>query len=357
MPTNPYRLILFAVGAVGALIVAPRLLPVLVAVVFTILFAIAFDAPVAALERVGLNRALGTSIVVIALGVVVVGVGLLVVPTVVGQLGNLSDQHGDLRLAVIEEANKVLANNAFPGGPIPSDAGEDLAADLVEMQMVRDTGALIGLAGLSLFAAMWAVANPVPLQRRILSFVKPEHRPQVRSVAAAIAGRLRRWVIGQSILNIAVGISTYALLRTLGVPFAAVFAFAAAVFESVPTIGIIVAATGPVVLLLLDDPGRVVWLLIGIAVIQQLEDRILIPTVMRHAVDIPQTILILVLLAFALLIGPAGVVVAVPVTAAAVTIHDELRRHHLIGDSDDPDWPDPDTHPDAAGPGVTPLTT
>lgn len=342
---DPYHVVLFAAAVTVAVLLAPRMLPVFMAVVLTTLFAIALDAPVAALARRGVPRALGTMVVV---GAVLAGVGVLVAavaPALTHQLAELSDQHGDLRIALIDRANEVLSGLAVPVGPVPDTAGERLANQIMGMSIVRDTGAFLGVAVLSFFCAIYAVSNPRPLQRRLLMFVAPARREQVCSVAEAVAARLRRWAVGQTILNLAVGLASYGLFRSLGVPFAAVFAVMAAVLESLPTIGIMLSSAGPVLLVLLNDPSDVVWLLAGIFAIQQVQDRAISPTVMRRAVDIPQTVLMLVIFASALLLGPVGVLVAVPLLAAAFTVHDELRRHHLLGDDHD------DTGPLAPCPG------
>lgn len=326
---SPYRVVAFAFALGVGLWLLPRLVTPLLCVFGAVVFGLLLDQPVSALTRRRVPRGLATGLVVAVGFAVVAGAAVVLVPTVSAQFRALSAEHGDLGAALGARANMLLARHGLPELDPQRMRLDTLAARLDGLRLLRSTGETVTTLLVSLFAATWAVANPDPLIARILGFVPPARRGRVRAVAGTVERRLRGWLAGQLTLCCAVGAASYLLLRVLGVPFAALFAVGFGVAEAVPTLGILVASAGPVAITALDEPHRVVALLVGIVAIQQAEDRLLVPVVMGRAVDIPQSILVLALFAFGTLGGPVGMAVAVPVVATVFAVHDELVGYDL----------------------------
>lgn len=326
---HPYKVILFAVAAVVTLWALPKLQMVGFALFLTVVFSLLLDAPVSFLEKRRVPRALATTGVFLALAGSIVGALALLVPTVIGQFQELGSRHGAIGTELTTQVNEYTSTLPFSVPALRPEylEGGNLLDSLGGMGVVASTGMFLGALVVALFAALWAVANPQPLQARLLAFLPPRRRGQVAEIARAVEERLRRWLLGQLVLSVAVGLSTYVLLRALGVPFAAMFAVIAAILEAVPTFGVVLAAVGPFLLLLLDDPSKLVWFLLGVVVIQQLEDRLLVPVVMKKALNIPQTFLIFIMLGAGALFGPIGLLMAVPLTAAGITIHDAVMAY------------------------------
>jgi predicted PurR-regulated permease PerM len=328
MPANlhPYRVVLFTAAVVAGFMVVPKLASVGFALFLTVVFALILDAPVSWAARRGMKRGLAVGLVVTAFLGLLGGFLALVMPTALDQIGSIESQ-GSLTADIAVQVNALTAQSPVP---LPQVRAEQLEfgrmlALMQQYHVVESTGQAMLLVVFSAVAAAWAVINPVPLQQRLLSFLPAGRRSQVASIGKAVEERLRRWLLGQLILCAYVGVTSYLLFRMLGVPYAELFAVLAAVFEVVPTAGVIISSIGPALLLLLEDPRLVLYLVIGVAVIQQMEDRVLVPVVMKKAVDIPQTLLLFVTLTFGLLFGVAGLIMAVPLTAAAFTVHDEIR--------------------------------
>lgn len=329
---HPYRVVLFTAFVVCTVLVLPRLQTVAFALFLTVVFSLVLDAPVSALVRRGMPRPGAVGVVVAAFAAFLTGGFALLVPAVIQEFRSLVEQRGGLTEEIVARLNEVRERLSVP---VPELQAEDFTGDRViemlnRLHIFESTGAVLGIVVFSLFAAIWAVGSPEPLQQRLLAFVVPRRREQVATIARAVEERLRRWLLGQLVLNLYVGVGTYVLFRSLGVPFAAVWAIAAAFLEMIPTAGAILSAVGPALLLLLDDPGKIVWLVIGILVIQQFEDRFVVPTVMRKALDIPQTLLVFAMLTFGVLFGPGGLVMAVPIVAALITIHDEVMAYDQV---------------------------
>lgn len=136
---------------------------------------------------------------------------------------------------------------------------------------------------------------------------------QIFVVLQRIERRLGSWVLGQLVLMVFIGTLVYIGLFFLRVEFALPLAIIAGVFEIVPTIGPIISAVPTVLVALAQSPVLALSVVALYVVVQQVENNILVPVVMRKSVGIPPIMTILALLVGARFGGVAGAVLAVPV--------------------------------------------
>jgi predicted PurR-regulated permease PerM len=115
----------------------------------------------------------------------------------------------------------------------------------------------------------------------------------------------------------------------IGLPYAAAHALVAGVGELVPTLGPIFAAIQLVAVGLLSSPIQGLLALVLAILVQQLENNLIVPRVMGHAVDLHPVAVMLAILAGGELLGIAGALLAVPVVAALAVIVDEFQRERL----------------------------
>ena len=147
---------------------------------------------------------------------------------------------------------------------------------------------------------------------------------KISVIIVAIERKLGAWVIGQLALAVIVGVITYIGLTLLGVEFALSLSIIAGIFEIVPIIGPIISAI-PAVLVALTMSPMMALLVAGLFfVVQQLENNIFVPIVMRRAVGIPPIVTILALAIGGKLAGVAGIMLAVPLVVAMQVIFQSL---------------------------------
>jgi predicted PurR-regulated permease PerM len=325
-PLTGWTLCAALVGAAVILWALPRLLPVLFVAALAGLFALALDAPVRAIHRRGIKRGVAAVVVLLTVLATFGGLAYATGPSVLEQFAELTAGPGDSVDALVLRVNEATA--LLPGGVPPLTA--DAVRAWIEGNTSRVGSALAGVGGafanvvLALVVATFAVSRPEVLHARALRFIPPARREQVCRVSAALERKLRRWIVGQLALMAAVGVGCYIVFRATGVPFPELFAVLAAVLEAVPLLGVLLASVGPVVLLSLQDPTMVPWLLLGIVVVQQFEDRLLVPRIVGRAVELPEVLVMLWVLGAGLLFGLGGMVLATPMLAAVVTAHDDI---------------------------------
>jgi hypothetical protein len=110
----------------------------------------------------------------------------------------------------------------------------------------------------------------------------------------------------------------------MGLPNALLLGLAAGLFEAVPVVGPALGALPAVAVALSLGPAQVGWVIAATAVIQLLENTILVPRVMRHAVGVNPVVTLLSLVAFGQLFGFAGALLAIPLAAVLQLLIDRL---------------------------------
>lgn len=158
------------------------------------------------------------------------------------------------------------------------------------------------------------IITPVKHERYIISLWK---RSQMK---------IGLWMQGQLLLGLFIGILVYLGLVTLGVEHALLLAVLAAVFELIPLFGAILAAIPAIIIAFLDSVGLGLMVLGLYVIIQQFENHLIYPLVVRKVVGVSPIIVILALIIGGELAGFLGVVLAVPIAAAIMEFTDDIQR-------------------------------
>lgn len=148
---------------------------------------------------------------------------------------------------------------------------------------------------------------------------------KARHIMDIVQARLGQWVSGQLALMILIGVVTFIGLTLLGVPFALPLALLAGLLEIVPNVGPTVAAIPSIsIALFMLNPFMAFVVFLFHVLVQQLENNLIVPMIMKGAVDVrPLTTLLLILVGFELF-GVAGALLVVPFYITVRTFIQEL---------------------------------
>ena len=86
----------------------------------------------------------------------------------------------------------------------------------------------------------------------------------------------------------------------------------------------------PALFTLLDQPIKVVYIVIFATIFQQIESYWFTPKVSNKTMDIHPAVALAAVFVGVGLFGPVGALIGIPVTAAALAIVDSLRRQHEL---------------------------
>jgi len=135
----------------------------------------------------------------------------------------------------------------------------------------------------------------------------------VMELLTSIENRLGYWIQGQFILMLTIGVLTYIGLTVLRIEYALPLAIIAGFLEIVPTIGPILSAIPAILITIAVSPILALSVAALYFIIQQLENNLIVPLVMRSSVGLSPLISILCLMIGARIAGIGGAVLAVPI--------------------------------------------
>lgn len=176
-------------------------------------------------------------------------------------------------------------------------------------------------------AGIFLAAQPRFYTTGAIKLVPPAKRALALEAMEESERALRLWLRGQIIAMIVVGLLTGIGLWALGMQSALALGLLAGVLEFIPFAGPILSAVPAVLLALAVSPDLALWVLLLYIVVQQFEGNVLTPLVQQYAVDLPGVVLLFSLLAFGILFGALGVVLAAPL---AVVTYVLVKRLYVI---------------------------
>lgn len=145
--------------------------------------------------------------------------------------------------------------------------------------------------------------------------------------------KISKWFRGQLFLGVIVGALVFIGLTILKVKYALSLALIAALFELIPVFGPILSSIPAIIIGLLDKPLKGLGVLILYIIIQQLENHIIYPLVMRKVIGIPSIIVVLALLVGGKLAGFFGILLSVPIAVVLMEIFNDVAEKKLSSSS------------------------
>lgn len=154
------------------------------------------------------------------------------------------------------------------------------------------------------------------LEKMITQYAPLERKQKYIEIFYKISEKMGKWLRGQFLLMLVIGILDGIALGSLGVPYALTLAVWGGLTEVIPYVGPWLGLVPAVLVAFTVSPIKALFVVIAFILIQQLEGQFLAPKIMGRAVGLSPVIIILAMLSGAKLMGILGVMVAVPVAAA-----------------------------------------
>jgi predicted PurR-regulated permease PerM len=277
----------------------------------------------------GAGMGLSLAIVGAILLALVVLAGVLIGPSIADQMGQL----GDTLSKAWSQLRSYLEQTGW-GKRLLESASESVGQGGTVMSvattaLARVADAVFALVLVLVAGVYFAIAPKTYTEGFVRLFPKPHHE-RGRQVLDAVGGALWLWLLGQFALMVVVGVITAVGLFVIGVPLALALGLIAGLLEFVPFLGPIVAAI-PVLLVALTV-GTDTFLYAGLlfVAIQQIESNVLEPMVQRKAVSLPPVLILFAAIAFTLLFGIAGAIIATPLLVVIIVCVKMLYMHDAL---------------------------
>jgi len=322
-----YAKVTFVAVAVLALLRAAwAVRNILLLVLVAAVLAVGLDPAVRRLQRLRLPRGWAVLLIMLATVGFVVLFSMLVIPPVVrgvrqlasdipGYVDRLQKQSGwfrDLsRKYDLSTKLKSLTDR------LPSLASASLGKILGITRSVASV--IFNMLTILILTIYFLMALPRG-ERTVEGLMSGEHRQRNVLIFREALERVGGYVSGNIAVSIIAGVFSFIFLRIIGVPFAAALAMWVAIADLIPTVGATLGALAAVIVAFFSSTGDGIVTIIFFIVYQQVENYVIVPRVMRKAVDLTPAAVIVSVLIGGSLAGFAGALLALPLAAAAKVV-------------------------------------
>jgi predicted PurR-regulated permease PerM len=327
------------------------LIPVALAVFLTFLLV----PPTTALQRRGLRR-LPAVILIVTLAAIVLGGGIWLVTAQVASLAgevpkytkNIKGKVKSLRhlgqgsvTSGLATTMKKISEAWSP--PRESDDGKDAekradsvsdkpTAVVLESEsptwlarlpaLLSSLLETLGSLALSLVLVIFMLLKREDLRNRLIRLVSHGQITVMTKALDDAGQRISRFLLMQLIVNATVGLTVGLGLLAIGVQYAFLWGFVAAVFRYIPYIGIWIAALPPIALGLAMFEGWVQPLLVLslFLAIELLASNVAEPRLYGHSIGVSEVALLVAAAFWAFLWGPIGLILSSPLTVCMVVL-------------------------------------
>lgn len=306
---------------------------ILAILLFAVVIASAIDPLAVWLEKRGLSRVLTVLMVYIFLFTIVGSVIYLLIPPLLSEVRELA-------VSLPHYLEKV---NVYFGIAQPAEnAGQTLAGTLKDFLLklegnLGDIAANTFRTAINIFGGVTSIVLVVVISfylsmrdKGIDDFLRAiipaEHEDYVMEIWERSKRKIGRWVQGQLLLGFIVGVAVYVGLALLGVKYALILGIVAGIAELVPIVGVMISGTIAIVLSAAQDPFLGVMALLLFVIIQQFENHVIVPLVMRRIMGLNPVIVVLSLVIGLQLGGILGMLLGIPAAAVAVEFWSDFEK-------------------------------
>ena len=288
------------------------------------------------LHQRGLPQTVGVIFVYLLLLLLLTGFLLLLLPIISEQSKTIAaaipGYYQNLREWVIKNPTQSLASlSEF----LPATLPKLMPVQQTGQELMASAGQLAGYVTLlvkGIFTATiilvlafyWTLDGPRIIQSYLL-LIPPNQRESLSELFSAMESKVGLYMVGQGFLCIVIGLMALVAYLLIGLPNALVLALIAGVLEAVPMIGPFLGAVPAALVAVSIAPGKLIWVIIATIIIQQLENSLLVPRIMKKAVGVNPFVTLLSLFAFSTLFGLAGALMAIPIAAII-----QLALNHFV---------------------------
>lgn len=309
----------------------------LVVGVISLFASFAIEPAVNRMERLGVRRGLGVWIVYLGSLLGLVGFSAAIGTALAEQIdsfveeapGYVEELEGWLQDNIDEDIDLQQIQDEFVEGGGVADLAGRFADDLLNLGTALLN--IVFQAFIVLLFTFYLVAEGPKLRRTICSFLDPERQRMVLDVWDLAIDKTGGYIYSRTILAVFSAGAHWLAFIIIDVPNPLPLAlWVGVVSQFIPVIGTYFAGALPVLIALLDQPGKGLAVLITIVIYQQIENYGFAPRVTAHTMEIHVAVAFGSVLVGAALLGVVGALLALPFAATAQAFISGYRQRHEI---------------------------
>ena len=288
------------------------------------------------LTQRGLSRMASVFLVYLAIGIFIAGFFWLLSPLIFKQgatlLSDIPAFYQSVRIWLINNSTPFFQRLGeylpvgLPGFYSPA-AGDDSVMSSAEMAFLYVSMVARGIFTVIIILALtmyWTMDGP-RIIRSLLLLIPQDRREATSNLISAMEASLGSYMVGQGLLCLSIGSMALVAYLLIGLPNAFVLAIAAGLLEAVPMIGPALGAIPAGLVALSIGTNKLIWVIVASVIIQQIENTLLVPRIMRRTVGVNPFVTLLAIFAMSSLFGIAGALMAIPMAAIV-----QLVLNHFV---------------------------
>lgn len=189
----------------------------------------------------------------------------------------------------------------------------------------------LGYAVIALFAAIYLAAQPARYRRLCFRLVPPPYQATAEGLFLTTGQILERWLLGQILVMATIGILSGLGLWLLGIQAAFALGLMGGLLCFIPYVGAVLAAVPATLVALTQGPLEAGSVMLMYAAVHFVEGNFITPMVQAQVTSFPPVLAILSTVAFGVLLGPLGVLLAAPLTLFLMAVVEILYVQHGLG--------------------------
>ncbi len=283
------------------------------------------------LEKKKIPRILGVLSVYLVAVLFLILLLYLVVPTIVDEIRQLAS----VLPSYYETLSNKFSKTIIEISPEYTKAGQDFllnSGEKIKQFASSAFGAIAGVFGgfatffIVIVISFYLAAQEKGVEHFIRMITPRQNEDYILNLWKRVERKLGLWLQGQLILAIIIGFVVFLGLSILGVPYALLLGIVAGIFEIIPVVGPIFSAFLGVLVALMVDPFLALLALIFYLIVQQFENNILVPFLMKKMTGLNPIVIIISLLIGWELGGVIGMLISVPIATIVGELLDDYAK-------------------------------
>lgn len=187
-------------------------------------------------------------------------------------------------------------------------------------------------AVLAIVGGIMLALEPVYYRDGLLLLFPRTIRSNVQRALDASGHSLEGWLLAQLTSMAVIGILTATGLAIVGVPSAFGLGIFAGLAQFVPYVGPFVSAIPGLLIAGATGWDVFIWAAVVYAGVQQVDDNLITPWIQQRIAGIPMALALFALVAFGIVFGPVGIILATPLTLIVLVMVRSLYIRDYLGE-------------------------